>query len=370
MIDQSNAMLLRVAILAFGDTGPTRSTDKSHSVVDLRALDGRIAEVDPQILGDRGDSPKPLRWRYRELVIEWGFVKGTEHLAFDGNIQSTHFLGKVATVKPLRGDSATEMTAEHSWKSSPSAGSRRGIVVSVLYADTVRGTGRTILTVRTCSGSFSFLPVDLQDGPILAPAHGFFVADTSSNLTAAAFRDGLASKNLKSIRRMVREHAEQTWEGAMKAIHGKIEYSGLPAPPYHPRMDVAVPDENLTALWRIGAWQLIKNCPRIHQDDIHLVGKTGDVGSCRRIEDPDDPDGHLCCTQSIPFPPLSCETERILLALDHMGMHDVATRRYIHLVRESTTERGIVRQFGNRSGAQTGCIATSVDLGRACAVDG
>ena len=185
MVDQSNAMLLRMAILAFGGTGPTRSTDKSYSVVDLRALDGCIAEVDPQILGDRGESAKPLRWRYRGLLIEWGFKKGTENLAFDGNIQSTHFLGKVGTVKPLRGDSATEMTAEHSWKSSPSAGSRRGIVVSVLYADTVRGTGRTILTVRTCSGSFSFQPVDLEDGPILAPAHGFFVADISSNLTAA-----------------------------------------------------------------------------------------------------------------------------------------------------------------------------------------
>ncbi len=323
MVDQSNAMVLRMAILAFGDTGPTRSTDKSHSANDLRGLDGCIAEVDLRILGDRGDSVKPLRWRYRELLIEWGFKKGTENLAFDGSIQSTHFLGKVATVKPLRGDSATEMTAEHSWKSSPSAGSRRGIVVSVLYADTVRGPGRTILTVRTCSGSFSFQPVDLWDGPILAPAHGFFVADISSNLTAAAFEDDLASKNLKSIRQMVREHTEQTWEGAMKAIHGKIKSTGLPTPPYHPRMDVAVPDENLSALWRIGAWQLIKNCPRIHRDDIHLVGKTGDVGSCRRIDDTDDPQG-MYVVRNHPFPPLSCETERILLALDHMGMHDVS----------------------------------------------
>lgn len=289
----------------------------------LRALDGHIVEVDPQILGDRGASAKPLRWRYRELVIEWGFKEGTEDLVFDGNIQSTHYLGEIGTIIPLPEDNTTEMTAEQAWKSPPSGGSRRGITVSVLYADTVRGPGRTILTVRTCSRSFSFLPVDLDDAPILAPAHGFFVADIASNLTAAAFQNDLASKNLKSIRQMVREHSEQTWEGAICALQGKMEYSGLPTPPYFPRMSVEVPDENLTALWRIGAWQLIKNCPRIHRDDIHLVGKTGDVGSCRRVEDPDDPRG-IYVVRNHPFPPLSCETERILLALDHMGMHDVA----------------------------------------------
>ncbi len=297
--------------------------EMSDLMNNLRALDGHIVEVDPQILGDRGESAKPLRWRYRELVIEWGFEKETENQAFDGNIQSTHHLGKIGRVKPLLGDNTTEMTTEHAWKSPPSGGARRGITVSVLYADTVRGPGRTILTVRTCSGSFSFLPVDLDDGPILAPAHGFFVADISSNLTAAAFQDELESKNLKSIRQMVREHSEQTWEGAISALQGKIQYSGLPTPPYYPRMSVEVPDENLSALWRIGAWQLIKNCPRIHRDDIHLVGKTGDVGSCRRIDDPDDPQG-IYVVRNHPFPPLSCETERILLALDHMGMHDVA----------------------------------------------
>ena len=88
-------------------------------------------------------------------------------------------------------------------------------------------------------------------------------------------------------------------------------------------MSVEVPDDNLATLWRIGAWQLIKNCPKIHRDDIRLVGKTGDVGSCRRVEDPDDPQG-IYVVRNHPFPPLSCETERILLALDHIGMHDVA----------------------------------------------
>ena len=57
-------------------------------------------------------------------------------------------------------------------------------------------------------------------------------------------------------------------------------------------MSVEVPDANLTALWRIGAWQLIKNCPRIHRDDIRKVGAAGDVGpDCRRVADPADPDG-------------------------------------------------------------------------------
>ena len=41
-------------------------------------------------------------------------------------------------------------------------------------------TARTIVTVWTKSGDFSFLVADLENGPILAPEYGFFVRRTSA----------------------------------------------------------------------------------------------------------------------------------------------------------------------------------------------
>jgi hypothetical protein len=44
---------------------------------------------------------------------------------------------------------------------------------------------RTIVTVWTKSGSFSFLAADLEQGPVLAPEYGFFVRATGLNQTLA-----------------------------------------------------------------------------------------------------------------------------------------------------------------------------------------
>jgi hypothetical protein len=478
-------------------------------------------------------------------------------LAFDGNIESTHELGAVGTAKPLPEDKVTKMTGERAWKSPPSNGARRGIVVPVLYTNAVRGPERTIVTVRTSSGSFSFQPVDLATGPILAPEYGFFVrivsqpmappvvqdvsqvsppadllkekmdsregdgiiagwgskdtpciyahvgeeqglflggairvpprsvavhpgpnrdvavgwrsplggkvsvqaevadghpsggngvewsiihdakvgrnvlakgaieqggsqtippaalavklaavavepgdvfslivgnrgshvcdttcieltiaevagakrtwdlardvvdniqaanphADSLGNgavwyfyapawprdhrvpgappivveskaTTARQYLAELAAGKFKTTRQKVREHPEQTWEGAMRAMHGDVQFPPFPELPFEPKMSVEVPCKYLTALWRMGAWQIIKNCPRIHRSDVQKVGQSGDVHGLRRV-DPNDPDG-VYVVRDNPFPPLGCETDRILWALDHMGMHDVA----------------------------------------------
>ena len=116
---------------------------------DLREMAGQPVAGNPR-----------LRWKYAEILVEWGFKEETEQLAFDGNIESTHELGAVGRAKPLPEDKVTVMTGERAWKSPPSSEVRRGIVVAVLYTDAVRGPGRTIVTVRTSSGSFSFQPVD------------------------------------------------------------------------------------------------------------------------------------------------------------------------------------------------------------------
>ena len=537
--------LLGVASLAWaqGKGTPTRSPQPAP--VNLRERDGQPVEGNPR-----------LRWKYAQIVVEWGFKEGAEKRAFDGRIESTYLLGMLGEAGPLPGANLTPMTTRRAWK-SPAGRSRRGIVVPVLYTDAVRGPGRTIVTVRTSSGSFSFQPVDLRYGPILAPEYGFFVralfrrqakpaapkksqvrppmdllkakldaiggipavrgwgskdtpviyanpgvkpavvmqnaitipprnvavhpaphrdvaagwrspiagkvslrakvadahpsggngvewsivrdaksgrkvlssgaidrggsqaipppadagklaavavepgdvvslivgargshtcdstsieltiaevggkrrtwdlardvvadiqagnphADSLGNAavwhfhaprhppehqafgvppvmfeskatTAREYVKELAERKLKTIRQRVRQLPEQTWEAAMQAMHGKRQWPPFPEVPYGPKMTVDVPCRYLTALWRIGAWQIIKNCPRIHRSDIRRVGKSGDVGGCKRV-DPEDPQG-IYVVRDNPFPPLGCETDRILWALDHMGMHDVA----------------------------------------------
>jgi hypothetical protein len=325
-----------------------------------------------ELAGQAVPGEQHLQWKYAEVMIEWGFAKGTQRLAFDGSLQCTQ-TGMVGRVAPLPGDGQTVVTAQGTWKSPATGQGRRGIVVPVLYTPAVRGPGRTILTVRTCSGSFSFQPIDLEDGPILLREYGFFVRATtrprppqapqpaaaprqdartlvlaglrktappapgqaagwqppvvtmeSRATTAAEYLAELASRQPKTLRQQVRARPEQTWEAAMRAVHGPQALPPFPKPPYEPKMVVEVPDPNLAALWRIGAWQIIKRCPRVHREDVVKVGRSGDVGNdCRRIDDPADPNG-VYVVRDNPFPPLGCETDRILWALDHLGMHQVA----------------------------------------------
>jgi hypothetical protein len=298
-----------------------------------------------------------LVWKRIELLIEWGFKKGTEALPFDGTIEAIQAgdspVAMVGKAQPLPGDGATVMTGERTWKSPAAGGARRGIVVPVLYTVATRGPGRSIVAVRTTSGSFSFMPADLdggpilapefdqktgrwkamikvgdiEGGPILAPEYGFFVANAASNTTAATFEKELTAKGLKTIRQRVREMPEQTWEGAIEALYGKRdEWPAFPQVPYEPKTKIEVPCKYLTGLWRIGAWQIVKNCPRIKRADIKNL-KEGfrlyDLPKQCRTAEAGDPEGILMVPDH-PFLPLGMETDRILWALDHMGMHDVS----------------------------------------------
>jgi len=544
--------MIAVALL-LGAGAAVGATPPQTAPANLRDMAGQ------PVVGEDG-----LAWKYAEVVVEWGFKKGTENLPFDGSIQSTHLLGMLGAAKPLPGDTQTTMTGPLAWKSPAGGESRRGIVVPVLYTPAVRGPARTIVTVRTGSGSFSFQPVDLETGPILAPEYGFFVCATGEPATRSATqpapatqtiwpsatelltakvdaREGttavigwgskqtpsifahagtepgtllngliklpprsiavhpgpdcdiavgwrspiagkvsvkakvvhahpsggngvewsivrdakagrkvlargaidrggettvpsaadadklaavavergdvlslvvgnrgdyacdttsteftvvevgdtprawdlardvvetiqagnphadslgnaavwyfyapgrlpgqylswrppklpfesraatareylaeLAGHKLKTIRQRVREHPEQTWEGAMRSLHGDGPLPPIPEPPFDPAMSVEVPDKRLTALWRLGAWRIMRRCPRIDRADMGKVGAAGDVtGDCRKIDDPKDPQG-VYVVRDNPFPPLGCETDRILWALDHLGMHQVA----------------------------------------------
>ena len=74
------------------------------------------------------------------------------------------------------------------------------------YHAQAENVARTILTVHTKSGSFSFLVADLEHGPILAPEFGFFVrvaeasqaqlAETTFGQPAATIHGGVTNEPL------------------------------------------------------------------------------------------------------------------------------------------------------------------------------
>jgi hypothetical protein len=131
----------------------------------------------------------PEVWKKMEIEIEWGFDDATSALEYDGRIEP--YDGIIGDLSPLPGDSGTATTGPQAWRSARQGDARRGVRLSVLYMGTPRwrrvwpylaqpeDVARTILTVWTRNGSFSFQVSDLEQGPILAPEHGFFVRATA-----------------------------------------------------------------------------------------------------------------------------------------------------------------------------------------------
>ncbi|MCX6908194.1 MAG: hypothetical protein NTY01_09140 [Verrucomicrobia bacterium] len=147
-------------------------------------------------------------WKKMDLEVEWGFEKSTAALDYSGRIEA--YDGMVDGVRPLTGDSGTTVTEKCNWRSAAKSNGRRGVHLSLLYQGTSKwrklwpyngetcDVARTIVTVWTKSGNFSFLASDLEQGPILAPEHGFFVRATNLSPTkaATAASDGTNSMTL------------------------------------------------------------------------------------------------------------------------------------------------------------------------------
>ncbi len=303
-------------------------------------------------------------WKKMDVEIEWGFAPATAEKDYSGRIET--YDGRVAGLCPLDGDGSTAATDASSWRSvgkgpqslSPrplgegqgvraaSATSaltltlsqrergrshaRRGVKFTLLYMGTSKwrrvqpftsqrdDVARTIVTLWTKAGNFSFLAADLENGPILAPEYGFFVRRTSaltsppktpsqapialasSATSAAEFIEELKAKHLSTIRQRIRPHQEQTWQGAVTAMCGG-NLPPIPKPPAgsQPPMQVQVPSERLTAQWNLGVWHLIRHCER-------------------------NPKNGRLWFNDYPYGILGAETYMVLAALDLMGSHQAA----------------------------------------------
>jgi len=137
----------------------------------------------------------PDVWKKMDVEIEWAFDDATATLEYDGRIEAYDAI--VGDVRPLAADSGTTMSGPFAWRSAGKGDARRGVQLSVLYIGGSRwrriwpyhaqpeDVARTILTVWTKSGSFSFRVADLEAGPILAPEYGFFIRAASRQATAS-----------------------------------------------------------------------------------------------------------------------------------------------------------------------------------------
>ncbi len=227
-------------------------------------------------------------WKKMNVEVEWAYDKAKAASDYSGHADA--YDGRLADFRPIDGDNSTKIPGEQKWKSMGTTSTRRGIRFSVLYMGTSHwrktlpftsqrdDVARTIVTIWTKSGSVSFLASDLENGPILAPEYGFFVRrtskpqpsdsasakgekssgpiDLSSSATSAEqFIDELHRKNLCTIREQVHTHSEQTWEGAVAAMHpGKLPAIPSPPPGFEPPMQVHVPSG--TTHRAVESWQL------------------------------------------------------------------------------------------------------------------
>jgi hypothetical protein len=260
----------------------------------------------------------PDRWKSIDLEIEWGFDKATAALDYSGRIEA--YDGIVNHVRPMTDDCGTTITGANRWRSPPVPDGRRGVSLNLLYLGSSKSrklwpynaesddAARTIITIWTSAGNFSFLASDLEKGPILAPEYGFFIRaktkpetakpSASNATTAQEFVNELTAKGLKTIRQRVRDHSEQTWDGAVGAMFPLNALPAIPKPEFDTPMKVAVPCERLSAQWNLGAWHLKRHS---------IMNEKGRL----RFND-------------YPYGILASETQLVLHALDLIGMHNQA----------------------------------------------
>ena len=152
-------------------------------------------------------------WKKMDFEIEWGYEANVAENDYSGRIEV--YDGAIAGLAPLDGDTGTTLSGARAWQSSAKAGARRGFKASLAYMGISKwrktipftsqreDVARTIVTVWSKSGNFSFLAADLENGPILAPEYGFFVRRTSAlpapaPASAASIAPALASTLLAS----------------------------------------------------------------------------------------------------------------------------------------------------------------------------
>jgi len=189
---------------------------------------------------------------------------------------------------------------------APGGGSR-GLRVRVFATDQT-GNSRTLVTFHGGTADFTVALREIQAGPVSIPGAGALLQMEGGGATAAAFARDQAAAGRRTEREKAELAPEESWRRAMTRYHGDRLFPDFPAPPYEPPMKIDVPERPLVRQWNLGAWHLRRWSQRqpdgsyavsIWPYDKSIGGNEGMVA-------------------------LGSETYLNLIALDMLGVHDVA----------------------------------------------
>ena len=158
------------------------------------------------------------------VEIQWAYQpeQATQRVPgrWDGRIAA--YNGYVGRVAPLSDKCGVTAVGEHAWKDGPAAAGApacgsRGIKLPIFQTDGEINS-RTVVTLWTAAGDFSFAPRDLESGPILIPSLGVFITTAANGATPATFQAELAARGLRTVRQRVRAAPEESWASRHEAL--------------------------------------------------------------------------------------------------------------------------------------------------------
>ncbi|MHB1293448.1 MAG: hypothetical protein ACYC4R_00490 [Anaerolineae bacterium] len=177
-------------------------------------------------------------WRRMEIEVEWGFQPGAGQADFDGRIEG--YVALLGPLTPLAVDGGVTIEGADAWRSRGGVTGRRGVRLPLLYAPDIRPGLDSRVTIWTPKGGVTVSLKALDEGPVLVPVEGVFVAKAGSGQTAGAFAKELAAKNLKSTRQRVRAHREAaSWDELLQKARLWTCPEGTEVPPFPPEASPA-----------------------------------------------------------------------------------------------------------------------------------
>lgn len=150
-------------------------------VAALRAFKVRLRiQNDKNVAVERLEVRSPSRWKAGEVRIEWGHQE--EKKSHDGHLDV--YNGEILGITAWGG---AILQSGGSWSDAEN-GNPRGLTVKVLYTSGM-DVDRTILTLRSKAGDFSFLPREaIEEQAIYLPDFGVFIRNANSNLSLDEYR--------------------------------------------------------------------------------------------------------------------------------------------------------------------------------------
>jgi hypothetical protein len=242
------------------DWAYSKRVDAATEMVAVFADDGTAADgAKPVVPIVRVTGPNLGNWKRMDVEIEWGLQTSPRMTKFAGRLESQ--MAPFGPLSALEGDPGTTVTGTNAWRSRLAGDTRHGIVVPLLYAPDSRPGLDSRITIWTQTTGVTIRLRDLEDGPILIPPAGIFVAKAGSGTSAKDFAAALAARNLKSVRQQVREHREAaSWDEALREVRLWRCPAGTAVPPFpatpEPAMQVQLPDQRWTDMWRTATDQL------------------------------------------------------------------------------------------------------------------